>query len=30
MTMPINLHPRHITDDSGDKVSVIIGMENIS
>jgi len=27
MTMPINLHPQYITDDSGDKVSVIITME---
>jgi len=27
MTMPVNLHPQYITDDSGDKVSVIIGME---
>jgi hypothetical protein len=27
MTMPINLHPQYITDDSGDKVSVIIGMQ---
>ena len=24
MTMPINLHPQYITDNSGDKVSVII------
>ena len=27
MTMPINLHPQYITDDSGDKISVVIGME---
>jgi len=27
MTMPINLHPQYITDDSGDKVSVVIGMQ---
>ncbi|MBL1242838.1 MAG: hypothetical protein COA30_06900 [Sulfurimonas sp.] len=27
MTMPINLHPQYITDDSGDKVSVIITIE---
>ncbi|MDF1883581.1 hypothetical protein JHD49_06470 [Sulfurimonas sp. SAG-AH-194-C21] len=27
MTMPINLHPQYITDDKGDKVSVVIGME---
>jgi PHD/YefM family antitoxin component YafN of YafNO toxin-antitoxin module len=27
MTMPINLHPQYITDDSGEKVSVVIGME---
>jgi len=27
MTMPVNLHPQYITDDSGDKISVIIGME---
>ena len=27
MTMPINLHPQYITDDNGDKVSVVIGMQ---
>jgi len=27
MTMPINLHPQYITDDKGDKVSVIIDMQ---
>ena len=27
MTIPINLHPQYITDDSGDKISVVIGME---
>ena len=27
MTMPINLHPQYITDDRGDKISVVIGME---
>ena len=27
MTMPINLHPQYITDDSGDKISVVIGMK---
>jgi len=25
--MPINLHPQYITDDNGDKVSVVIGMQ---
>ena len=25
--MPINLHPQYITDDNGDKISVVIGME---
>ena len=27
MTMPINLHPQYITNDNGDKVSVVIGMQ---
>jgi len=27
MTMPINLHPQYITDDNGDKVSVVIDMQ---
>jgi len=27
MTMPINLHPQYITNDNGDKVSVVIDME---
>ena len=27
MTMPVNLHPQYITDDKGDKVSVIITMK---
>jgi len=27
MTMPINLHPQYITNDNGDKVSVVITME---
>ncbi len=27
MTMPINIHPQYITDDNGDKVSVVIGMQ---
>lgn len=27
MTMPINLHPQYITNDSGKKVSVVISME---
>ena len=27
MTLPINLHPQYITDDNGDKISVVIGME---
>jgi len=27
MTMPINLHPQYITDNKGDKVSVIINMQ---
>jgi len=27
MTMPINLHPQYITDDNGEKVSVIITMQ---
>ena len=27
MTMPINLHPQYITNDNGDKVSVIIDMQ---
>ncbi|MBT5935590.1 hypothetical protein [Sulfurimonas sp.] len=27
MTMPVNLHPQYITDDNGDKVSVVIGMQ---
>jgi len=27
MTMPINLHPQYITDKDGDKVSVIIEMQ---
>ena len=27
MHMPVNLHPQYITDDSGDKISVVIGME---
>ena len=27
MTMPINLHPQYITDDNGEKVSVVIGMQ---
>ena len=25
--MPINLHPQYITDDNGDKVSVVIGIQ---
>jgi len=25
--MPINLHPQYITDNNGDKVSVVISME---
>ncbi len=27
MTMPINLHPQYITNDNGDKVSVVITMQ---
>ncbi len=27
MTMPINLHPQYITDDTGEKVSVVIDMQ---
>lgn len=27
MTMPLNLHPQYITDDSGEKVSVVIDMQ---
>ena len=27
MTMPINLHPQYITNDSGDKLSVIIDIQ---
>jgi len=27
MTMPINIHPQYITDDNGDKVSVVIDIE---
>ena len=27
MTMPINLHPQFITNDKGEKVSVVIGMQ---
>jgi PHD/YefM family antitoxin component YafN of YafNO toxin-antitoxin module len=27
MTMPINLHPQYITDDNGDKVSVVIDIQ---
>jgi hypothetical protein len=27
MTMPINLHPQYITDDNGNKVSVVIDMQ---
>jgi len=27
MTMPKNLHPQYITDDSGEKVSVVIDMQ---
>ena len=27
MTMPINLHPQYITNDNGDKVSVVIDMQ---
>ena len=27
MTMPINLHPQYITNDNGDKVSVVIDMK---
>ena len=27
MTMPINLHPKYITDDNGAKVSVVIDMQ---
>jgi len=25
--MPINLHPQYITDDSGEKLSVVFGMQ---
>jgi len=25
--MPINLHPQYITDDNGDKVSVVLDMQ---
>ena len=27
MTMPINLHPQYITDGNGNKVSVVIDMQ---
>jgi hypothetical protein len=27
MTIPINLHPQYITDDNGNKVSVVIDMQ---
>ena len=27
MTMPINLHPQYITNDNGEKVSVVIDMQ---
>ena len=27
MTMPINLHPQYITNDNGDKISVVITMQ---
>ena len=27
MTMPINLHPQYITDDNGEKVSVVISLK---
>ena len=27
MTMSINLHPQYITDDTGEKVSVVIDMQ---
>lgn len=27
MTMPLNLHPRYITDDNGEKISVVIDMQ---
>lgn len=27
MTMPINLHPQYITNDNGEKMSVILSME---
>lgn len=27
MTMPMNLHPQYITNDNGDKISVVIGMQ---
>ncbi|QSZ40973.1 hypothetical protein GJV85_02195 [Sulfurimonas aquatica] len=27
MTMPVNLHPQYITNDNGEKVSVVIDMK---
>ena len=27
MTMPLNLHPQYITNDSGEKISVVIDMQ---
>jgi len=27
MTMPMNLHPQYITNDNGEKVSVVISMQ---
>ena len=30
MTMPINLHPQYITNDSGEKMSVILSMEEFT
>ena len=30
MTMPINLHPQYITNDSGEKMSVILSMQEFA
>ena len=27
MTMPINIHPKYITNDSGEKLSVVLSIE---